>query len=154
MQLPSWDTGTEEGVVRRSATLTEMQSGTMVVMPWRPGQSGNPRGRPPRDLALAEAIRRRVGESAEGIIDRLIALVDGEKTPAATKLKCCTFLARMGFGDPPPRRTVEDAVGRELARRFGSDGEKLVARVEAMLHDDDGVPETLARRLAEMILDL
>lgn len=60
-------------------------------MKFRPGQSGNPQGRPPKtDHARAAQLRRRILASAPEIIDGLIqAAKAGDVAAARAVLACC-----------------------------------------------------------------
>jgi hypothetical protein len=78
---------------------------------WQPGQSGNPRGRPPVGLAAAELVRR-IGDEVmvspdgkvhmtrlEGVVRRMYLLAGNGNVQAAT------ILFNRGWGMPP--QTIE-----------------------------------------------
>jgi len=46
--------------------------------PFRPGQSGNPKGRPPKGASIAECIRSLAGEDGAPYVERLHAIALGE----------------------------------------------------------------------------
>lgn len=75
---------------------------------WKPGQSGNPKGRAPSTLALSEYIRaniepREIAEIAIGIARRGSA--EDKDRLAATK-----FLAEHGWSKPVVQLEVESTV--------------------------------------------
>jgi hypothetical protein len=71
---------------------------------WRPGQSGNPRGRPRRADALAIAIRDQV--PPEDLIATARAIKDDESAPASVRLQAAQFLAERGYARPAERHEV------------------------------------------------
>lgn len=71
---------------------------------WREGASGNPRGRPRRGDALAEAIRAEV--SPQELIAVAREVIADKKAPASVKLQAATFLAERGYARPAERHEV------------------------------------------------
>lgn len=67
---------------------------------WRPGQSGNPRGRPRKGNALAEAVRSRV-EPDELIAIALDLARSGESE--STRLQALAWLRDSGYVKPAER---------------------------------------------------
>jgi hypothetical protein len=110
-------------------------------------RGGSP-GRRPGLAGLAREIRRRHGEDARGLVDRLDAALDDPETPMDTKLAIIVFLRDTGWGKPTTRRLLDDAIEREISRRFGSQGERLVD----ILAEGIGCGESTARRIAEAII--
>lgn len=53
--------------------------------PWRPGQSGNPRGRPPNETKVAD-LRKAIAEHIPAIVDRLVEQAKGGDAAAARLL--------------------------------------------------------------------
>ena len=70
-------------------------------MPFQPGQSGNPAGRPKTGLALSDYIRKLAGEDGKLYVDRLhaIALNDAESVQA--QMTAMNTLLERGYGSPP-----------------------------------------------------
>lgn len=65
---------------------------------WRPGQSGNPRGRPPSGLALADYLRRLGGHGGEAYADRLHRIATGPNARLA--LEAIRLIAPYLWGKP------------------------------------------------------
>ena len=86
---------------------------------WRPGQSGNPRGRPRSGNALAEAVRAGV-EPAELVAIAVDLARHAESD--ATRLQAIGWLRDSGYNKPAERHEVltatVDAEVAEWARRL------------------------------------
>jgi hypothetical protein len=121
---------------------------------WVKGQSGNPRGRPRRGDALAEAIRERV--EPDRLIDVALAIIDSEAAPASVKLQAAQFLAERGYSRPAERTELavgpfasDDDDDPRLARLSVAQLRQLAEverRREQILSkaDDDGAPLPLS----------
>jgi hypothetical protein len=83
---------------------------------WRPGESGNPRGRPRNEDALAVAIREHI--DPRGLVSVAVDILRGEG-PGDLKLKAATFLADRGYARPTERH--------EVVSGFAQDSEDEVA---------------------------
>ena len=70
-------------------------------MPFQPGQSGNPAGRPRTGQSLAEYIRKLAGEDGKVYVDKLDAIVQSDKEPVQARLTAIGILLERGFGKPP-----------------------------------------------------
>ncbi|MCW5803461.1 MAG: hypothetical protein KIT31_13840 [Deltaproteobacteria bacterium] len=70
---------------------------------WKPGQSGNPKGRPPKGSALAEAIRRRVDPDELAQIALGLAR-SGESE--STRIAALNWLATAGYVKPAERHEI------------------------------------------------
>jgi hypothetical protein len=70
---------------------------------WRPGQSGNPRGRPPKGNALTEAVRAKV-DTAELVDIALDLARNGEAE--STRLQALAWLRDSGYTRPAERHEV------------------------------------------------
>ena len=111
---------------------------------WKPGVSGNPRGRPKSKHALSEAIRAGV-DPAE-MVERALAILRSPTTPASVKIQMWTALADRGWARPPAERelTVTTNVTPTIPSEWAtlSAGEKLAyleqVRVGALSILDEG----------------
>jgi hypothetical protein len=65
-------------------------------MPFKPGQSGNPHGRPRIGLSLADAVR--AGGSAEALAAQAWAMLADPKLKATERVAVLEFLADRGWG--------------------------------------------------------
>lgn len=76
-------------------------------MPFKPGVSGNPRGRPPGGLSLAARIRALGGEDGAIYVELLhrVALDEGE--PTRVRLDALRTLLDRGYGAAPQELHVE-----------------------------------------------
>jgi hypothetical protein len=70
-------------------------------MPFQPGRSGNPRGRPPTGTSVAEYIRQLGGENGKAYADKLHAIAVGEHDNVNARLTAIGILLERGFGKPP-----------------------------------------------------
>jgi hypothetical protein len=86
---------------------------------WKPGQSGNPKGRPRKGDALAEVIREKV--DPQQLIDVALAVMADQKSPASVKLQAASFLAERGWQRPTQSHELlvsgaEDPEEEDLSR--------------------------------------
>ena len=79
---------TQEGRARANANLR----------PWKPGQSGNPGGRP-KDAA--KAVRDAFGGSPAQLVALLLDIASNEKQPAAARVSALRELYDRGWGKAP-----------------------------------------------------
>src|SRR5690606_2424174 len=61
------------------------------------GQSGNPKGRPKRDLDLAELARK----DAKKAIEALVEVISDKKAPPSARVSAAAELLDRGFGRAP-----------------------------------------------------
>lgn len=66
---------------------------------WKPGQSGNPHGRPRCGMALAEAIRSRI--DPHQVVDLVQRHLEDEAIPIADRLQVVLPWMHSGFLRPP-----------------------------------------------------
>lgn len=90
-----------------------------------PGQSGNPKGRPPTSASLA-AMRARIAQDLDGIVDALVAQAKAGDTNAARLL-----LERV----LPPLRPVE--LPAHVPMRDGASSTERVRAVESAIHNGE-----------------
>lgn len=84
----------------------------MALIPFKPGKSGNPGGRPKGDIELRRAARERTGEALETLIN----IMRNQKAPAAARVTAAEALLSRGWGKPvqPTAFTYEDGADRPL----------------------------------------
>lgn len=103
---------------------------------WKKGQSGNPKGRPRRGNALAEAIRRYCDPQ------ELVAVVykmATESLSETTKLAACEWLAKNGYEKPAHRIEIGAAGAYEALE---------VDELESSLHETRAMIASLQKALA------
>lgn len=89
---------------------------------FKPGQSGNPRGRPKMTDAEKDVLAE-IKSLAADVPDKLRALLDGKKTPAAVKLKAIELILDRTYGKPDstvrvetPKAAMLDDIQEEIAK--------------------------------------
>lgn len=80
--------------------------------PFKPGQSGNPAGRPRTGLSLAEKIRD--GIDLDRVIELANELLGASDISADEKLKAILPLLKMGYVQPPQGIEIRDERPRQL----------------------------------------
>jgi hypothetical protein len=95
---------------------------------WKPGQSGNPSGRPPRpDTIAARQIFVTVRTAARALtqeaIDTLAGVMHDAKAPAAARISAAVALLDRGHGRPS--QAVDLNIGCDLARLTDDELEEL-----------------------------
>lgn len=132
-----------------AAAASDDQRKPVRGKPWQPGQSGNPKGRPRREDALAEAIREHVPPGA--LIAVAIRVIDDPKSAPSVRLQAAQFLAERGYTKPVERHEV--AVGQAVTDDQDLSGltleqlhelEQLEARRAAILSARDAEAEPVA----------
>ena len=91
-------------------------SPTRGLTPWKPGQSGNPAGRPKGGKGLAAYIRESTVDGFE-IVDFLIGVMKGESnkfTSTQDRLRAAGMLLDRGFGKAVERHELVDEGGHTL----------------------------------------
>jgi hypothetical protein len=74
------------------------------LKPWKPGQSGNPKGRPKREFDLAEQARDHAEKSIKTLVDCLTA----KKAPWKDKIAAASELLDRGFGKASQKLDVNN----------------------------------------------
>jgi hypothetical protein len=106
------------------AKAGKMSRGGLRSTSFRPGQSGNPTGRPKR-LATIEARRifRDVTDAArertQDAVDTLSAIMKDSKAPAAARVSAAQALLDRGYGKPA--QAIEVEAGPDLAHLSDED---------------------------------
>ena len=97
---------------------------------WKPGQSGNPGGRPKGFAGLAAVIRKKTNDGEE-LVDFALGVLRNKKASIGDRLEALEWLSVRGFGQPvqpvqlsgdengPPIRI--ETVRERFAREFSSD---------------------------------
>lgn len=74
---------------------------------WKPGQSGNPGGRP----AVLKDIRAAAQQEGEACIRALVAIRDNPSSPEAARVAAIRELLDRGFGKPTQHTEITGADG-------------------------------------------
>lgn len=89
-------------------------------MPWKKGESGNPRGRKPGHGSLAEYVRQKAGgESGRVYVDALHKLATAKDTPPQVQLSAITALMDRGWGRPQQTHQLVGDPSQPIHVRFG-----------------------------------
>lgn len=114
--------------------LTSKKKRKLHAGMFRPGQSGNPKGRPRAGTALAERIRERLDPDV--ILDLAARLANDESIPVDKRLAALISLAQMGFNKPPQEHKLEAIAAPRFDLSHLSPAEKQaeLARVRALLN--------------------
>jgi hypothetical protein len=107
----------------------------VALRPFKPGQSGNPGGRPKGDIELRRAARGRTAEALETLIN----IMRNQKAPAAARVTAAEAILSRGWGKPVQPTAFTDVDGND--RPLSGDGELL----------DD--PIVKARRIAFLLAE-
>jgi hypothetical protein len=70
------------------------------AMPFQPGQSGNPSGRPKSKMADGRSISDVAKEHTEAAIKALVAIVRDKRASASARVQAATALLDRGWGRP------------------------------------------------------
>ena len=83
-------------------------------MPFKPGQSGNPLGRPKSAISIAKHVSRETNDGAE-LVDRLLEISRNEKCPLRERLQATSVLLDRLAGRPLQPSEVALAIASESA---------------------------------------
>ena len=114
--------GNSEGTVARAS------GGTANLRPWKPGQSGNPAGRP---KGIAAVVKERVEPSE--LVDILLDAARDPRAKVSERIAAVRELADRGWGKAPAFAAIEGADPLELsaiAQEVQAIADELAARRE------------------------
>lgn len=77
---------------------------------WKPGQSGNPSGRPKKSPEMKD-LERRCRESAEDALRFLLDTIEDDDAPRNVRLQAAREVLDRGFGKPVDRQAVLNMSG-------------------------------------------
>ena len=98
-------------------------------MRFRPGQSGNPNGRPRTGKSIAERIRQKGGEDGGAYVDILHGIATNTKEPTKIRIEAVKVLMQRGFGAIPQEVTLEEPL------RISADEVRRVLEREGLLNE-------------------
>ncbi len=116
-------------------------------MSFKPGQSGNPKGRPPIGLTVADVIRQKCGPCAEAIIKRMIRRAERAKSEMVRQ-RADEHLWLRGYG-PPPAVVMSVGPPPDLSRLTRDEFEefnRLLSKCLPVESSPSPVPATPGRR--------
>ena len=90
-----------DGVEKQSSMLPELRK---VTRGWQPGQSGNPKGRPPKGKALAELIHEQT-EEGKLLVSLLVDTITDPLAKPTDRISAAKELLDRGWGKP--HQTIE-----------------------------------------------
>jgi hypothetical protein len=87
----------------------------MALIPFKPGKSGNPGGRPKGDIELRRAARERTAEA----LATLVTIMRNTKAATAARVSAAEAILNRGWGKPVQPNAFTDVEGND--RPFGRD---------------------------------
>jgi hypothetical protein len=120
---------------------SETTRGGVTGRGFKPGQSGNPGGRP---KGLSKRVRELVGEDGEKIVEFMTSVMADESARKADRLEAAKWLADRGFGRAIQGLEVDVAQRHclDLAQVSAEDLEALLVIAERYQVDADEVVES------------
>jgi hypothetical protein len=117
------------------------------LRPFQPGQSGNPRGRPKKDIDLAALAQKH----AEQAVLTLVDVMSNEEAPPSARVSAAAEILDRGFGRAPASLDVNHKLG--ISEEFEQFIRQLTGRpskvIEAQVEEiSNGSQETRGRHLA------
>jgi hypothetical protein len=110
------ETGSIAGWGRTKGDEAAANSGRTVSVirgrPFRPGRSGNPAGRPRRDLELAALAR---GHTLE-VLEALVTIMQAPDSPASARVTAASVLLDRGWGRAPQSFDVKHDFAGEFEK--------------------------------------
>ena len=96
-------------------TLEYMPRDTSGLRPWKPGQSGNPRGRP---KGLNSLLREKFGDDAKVLVEEVNRLAFDQRESPATRFRMLSYLIDQHSGRPAQAMSVTGDEGEPLASKL------------------------------------
>jgi len=118
------------------------------LIPWKPGQSGNPSGKPKGIIGLAAYIREHTNQGRD-LVDFMLEVIKGESdkwTKTADKIVAVKWLADRGFGavevdDDSPKRSIDFSKLTEQELAFLAAVHDGFASIQNRLGSGEAAPE-------------
>lgn len=88
-----------------AAESSENPPDTEGLIPYQPGQSGNPGGRP---KGLARRVRELVGNDGHVVVDYMLEVLNDKTAPRRDRMVAAAWLADRGFGKAVNVALIED----------------------------------------------
>jgi hypothetical protein len=85
-------------------------NGGQIAAPWKPGESGNPSGRP----AGLRAVQRAAREKSLEALQYLCRVIDDDGGDRRSGIVAAQTILTWGFGKPPDHDPKEDRPGAKL----------------------------------------
>lgn len=101
----------------------------MPLRPFKPGESGNPGGRPKGDIELRRAARERTAEALETLIN----IMRNQKAPAAARVSAAEALLSRGWGKPVQPTAFTDIDGNDRPLGIELDAMAKARRIAHLL---------------------
>ena len=92
-------------------TATENTDRSANLIPWKPGQSGNPSGRP---KGVAKQAREKVGNDPARLLDVLLAVAEDAGAKTSDRIAAAREYLDRGWGKAASYSPVEDGDPLEL----------------------------------------
>lgn len=125
-----------------SAAPSAISGGTVGnvenLKPWKPGQSGNPSGRP---KGIARTVRERCGGDPGQLVDILLGIAEDTGQKASDRTAAARALIEHGWGKAPAFAAIEGGDPLEqsdLDRAIGAIADELAGRRNAKEPPESG----------------
>lgn len=111
---------------------------------WKPGQSGNPKGRPPKGATVKEILlklgeqkmRLKVGDQELEVSRREAYLMRAFQMAIGGDLAAMKFIA--SYSDGMPRQVQDIFLSTGIGEDVSEDEEQILARLMGDIFDDNG----------------